>query len=974
MSSEKTFEEEKHANSFYKGENEQESFFPSNSIYEEEKIEYFEDEKSYDYYNLMEEQLMGAQKKKKKEKKETKKREQKRKEKPKTIKLDDHFDDIVDTYSFVSHEYVEPPQYINSLEANEKVSSLVSVSSINSKFASIFPWKYFNKMQSAVFKALYLSDNNIVISSPTASGKTVCFELSILRVIESQQHITDYQKRMKIIYISPIKALCQERIDDWKRKFGPHNIVCVEVTGDTEKEKQHFNQNIYGSDIILTTPEKWDSITRNSKEAKQIVDKVALFLIDEVHLLNEDRGATLESIVSRMKTLSFPRKIRFIALSATIPNLEDIGEWIEAKPSYVFHFGEEYRPIPLDIHVLGYRSSKNDFMFDKSLNYKLQDVISTYSDSKPTIIFCSSRKGACSSASFLANNVKGQYIIDNEHKRRLQILSSKIKGDKVLSECILKGIAYHHAGMEYANRNLIEQSFATGKGIIVLFSTSTLAQGINLPAHLVIIKSTSQWKSGIGQVEYDPLSIQQMIGRAGRPQFGEERACAVIMTKTENKMKYENLVKGKTFVESNLHKTISEHLNAEIVAGNITDVSIALSWMKSSFFYVRAKKNPKKYGLSTSRPINTHLHEMCLNHLKELSKYSFIKMSDDEMFVEPLDLGRFAARYFVAIDTVKSFSDITPKSDMNDIIKLISGSKEFEQILLRRSEKKELNSLSKKVRFPIDKIQTSSDKVNCLIQSMTGRLKLEDYALIQEANQLLSVAIRILKCLKQYLIDKKYFHPLRHCLLLNKVFKHKIWEKGDLETLQIEKIGPTYASLLAKAGIKTIYEVSQTNPRQLEIILNRNPPFGNEILQSVSRIPMYDIEIKETSQKNTFTLSIILKRKTDQNIKSGNDHCICLLLGIQDNLIFYKQMNVNLSGNTIENKIQIPLKNTSRTLSIAVINEEFIGVDIEKTYHVPSLSQFKNIQANNHNYVHIKKQKTIDIDELDFNLNFEKEP
>lgn len=963
MSSEKIFED-KPPNSSCQKDKDHELYFPRYT-HEEAKTEYFEEEELNEYYNQMEKML--GDHRKKKEKKKTKKNN-----KPKTISLDDHLDEIVDNFSFTNYEYKEPLH--NQSIDNGEDSSLVPVSSINSKFRSIFPWKYFNKMQSAVFKPLYLSDNNIVISSPTASGKTVCFELSILRVLESQQHIKEYQNRMKIIYISPIKALCQERIDDWKRKFSQHDIVCVEVTGDTEKENQQFSQIIYRSDIILTTPEKWDSITRNAKEAKQIVDKVALFLIDEVHLLNEDRGATLESIVSRMKTLSFPRKIRFIALSATIPNLNDIGEWIEAKPSYVFHFGEEYRPIPLDIHVLGYRSSKNDFMFDKSLNYKLQDVINTYSDSKPTIIFCSSRKGACSTASFLANSVQDKYIIDHEHKRRLNILSSRIKGDKVLSECILKGIAYHHAGMEYTNRSLIEQSFATGKGIIILFSTSTLAQGINLPAHLIIIKSTSQWRSGLGQVEYDPLSIQQMIGRAGRPQFGEERACAVIMTKSENKKKYENLVKGKTYVESNLHKTISEHLNAEIVAGNITDVSVALSWMKSSFFYVRAKKNPKKYGLSTSRPINTHLHEMCLDHLRELAKYNFIKISDDGMSVEPLELGRFAARYFIAIDTVKSFSYITPKSNMEDILKLISGSKEFEQILLRRSEKKELNSISNKIRFPIDKIQTASDKVNCLIQSVIGRLKLEEYALTQEANQLLSVGIRILKCLKQYLIDKKYFLPLKCCLLLIKIFKHKIWENSDLETIQIEKIGPTYASLLAKAGIKTIYEVSQTNPRQLEIILNRNPPFGNEILQSVNKIPMYDIEIKESSQQNVYTLSIILKRKINQTIKIGRDHAISLLLGIQGNIIFYKQMYANLSGNLIENKVQIPLKNTSRTLNIVVINEEYIGVDIEKTYHLPSISQFRNLLSNNNNTYQMKKQKTIEIDDFDFSLNFEVEP
>jgi ATP-dependent DNA helicase HFM1/MER3 len=104
------------------------------------------------------------------------------------------------------------------------------------------------------------------------------------------------QGKRKIIYLAPIKALCQERLDDWQKKFGPLGVKCVELTGDSENIN---SQTLVSADVILTTPEKWDSITRKWKEIKYLVGQVALLLIDEVHLLHEDRGATLEAVVSR---------------------------------------------------------------------------------------------------------------------------------------------------------------------------------------------------------------------------------------------------------------------------------------------------------------------------------------------------------------------------------------------------------------------------------------------------------------------------------------------------------------------------------------------------------------------------------------------------------------------------------------------------------------------------------------------------
>lgn len=242
----------------------------------------------------------------------------------------------------------------------------MSRSELPDRFRTIFPFPLFNAIQSECFGNVYQSSNNFVLSSPTGSGKTAVLELAICRAIS---HYPSGQ--FKIVYQAPIKALCAERQVDWQKKFGPLGLRCAELTGDTEQSEL---KNVQNASIIITTPEKWDSLTRKWKDHERLMRLVKLFLIDEVHILKEDRGATLEAAVSRMKSVG--SDIRFIALSATIPNLEDIASWLgknsaqEDEAAPMEKFGEEFRPVLLQKHVCGYRTNGNEFAFDAMLNTK----------------------------------------------------------------------------------------------------------------------------------------------------------------------------------------------------------------------------------------------------------------------------------------------------------------------------------------------------------------------------------------------------------------------------------------------------------------------------------------------------------------------------------------------------------------------------------------------------------------------------
>lgn len=266
--------------------------------------------------------------------------------------------------------------------------------------------------------------------------------------------------------------------------FSPFNIRTIEVTGDRDVTDLNNIQ------LILTTPEKWDSITRKMKDHQGCLASVKLIMIDEVHLLNETRrGPTLEAVISRMKMLD--PSIRYLAISATIPNAYDIGKWL-GSPTKVHQFSDLQRPVQLEKYVLGYPSYQtySCFKFDAHLNYKLGGILKQYSCSKPSLIFCSTRKGVEITAQHLAKTLK--LVLQHTQLKAIEAIRNGLTA-KSLCDMIGFGIGYHHAGLSNGDRHLVENLFRTGN-LPVLVCTNTLAMGVNLPAYLVILKSTNVTK------------------------------------------------------------------------------------------------------------------------------------------------------------------------------------------------------------------------------------------------------------------------------------------------------------------------------------------------------------------------------------------------------------------------------------------------------------------------------------------------
>ncbi len=213
----------------------------------------------------------------------------------------------------------------------------------NEEYQKMYRFSHFNPIQTQVFHTMYHSDCNVLLGAPTGSGKTVAAELAMLRLFNEYPHL-------KVVYIGPLKALVAERMKDWKRRFVQLlGKRMVELTGDYTPDIR----SLQSADIITTTPEKWDGISRNWQN-RSYVKAIGLVVIDEVHLLGQERGPILEVIVSRMRYVSSQTEnpVRLVCLSTAVANARDLADWLGIENGEgLFNFRPSVRPVPMEAHI-----------------------------------------------------------------------------------------------------------------------------------------------------------------------------------------------------------------------------------------------------------------------------------------------------------------------------------------------------------------------------------------------------------------------------------------------------------------------------------------------------------------------------------------------------------------------------------------------------------------------------------------------
>ncbi|CAN8276345.1 unnamed protein product [Cochlearia groenlandica] len=844
--------------------------------------------------------------------------------------------------------------------------TLKSVSDLPANFRSAFSFRYFNSLQSECYPLCFQSDINMVVSAPTGSGKTVLFELCILRLlsksISRDGRFLHAKGALKTVYVSPSKALVQEKLRDWNQKFNSWGICCLELTGDNET---YSKKNIQDADIILTTPEKFDAVSRYRVTSGGLgfFGDIALVLIDEVHLLNDPRGAALEAIVSRIKILSSNHElrssplasVRLLAVSATIPNIEDLAEWLKVPTAGIKKFGEEMRPVKLTTKVFGYAPAKNDFLFEKRLENYIYDILMQYSKGKSALVFCSTRKGAQEAAQKLAQTAmafgySNPFIKSREQLERLRE-ASQMFTDKQMQSYILQGVGYHNGGLCQKDRSLVEGLFLNGD-IQVICTTNTLAHGINLPAHTVVIKSTQHFNKEKGSyIEYDRSTLLQMCGRAGRPPF-DDTGLVIIMTRRETVHLYENLLNGCEVVESQLLPCLIEHLTAEIVQLTITDVTRAIEWMKCSYLYVRMKKNPENYAIKKGIPkdrVENHLQELCLQKINELSRYQMIWTDTDGFVLKPEEPGRLMTKYYLKFDTMKYIIHAPTGYSLDEALQIVCRAEEISWIQLRRNEKKTLNDVNAdkegRLRFHINdnkgkrkkRIQTREEKLFVLANDLlTGDPSVHDLSMTQDANSLCSNGSRIARCMKEYFIYKKNYKGSLSSTILAKSLYQKLWDDSPYLLKQLPGIGMVTAKALHSMGVKSFEALAEADPRRIEIVTGRKYPFGNHIKESLSSLPpKVEIRVEEVEyQKQGISKLAVTLTRLSQPLQSTNRHYADMIVGSEEENFIHFHEKIRMDDFSSPYSVTILVERSQQakvTVKADLIFEEYIGIDLHET-------------------------------------------
>ncbi|PHT28564.1 U5 small nuclear ribonucleoprotein kDa helicase [Capsicum baccatum] len=642
-----------------------------------------------------------------------------------------------------------------------------------------------NRVQSKVYETALFSPENILLCAPTGAGKTNVAMLTILHQIglNRKEDGSFSHNNYKIVYVAPMKALVAEVVDNLSKRLEPYGVTVKELSGDQSLTRQQIEE----TQIIVTTPEKWDIITRKLGD-RTCTQLVKLLIIDEIHLLHDNRGPVLESIIARtIRQIETAKEhIRLVGLSATLPNFEDVAEFLRVDLNKgLFHFDNSYRPVPLAQQYIGITVKKPLQRFQLMNDVCYEKVISV-AGKQQVLIFVHSRKETSRTArairdTALANDTLGKFLKDESFTREILQAHTDLVKSNDLKDLLSYGFAIHHAGLVRTDRQLVEELFAHGH-VQVLVSTATLAWGVNLPAHTVIIKGTQIYNPEKGAwTELSPLDIMQMLGRAGRPQYDTYGEGIVITGHSELKY-YLSLMNQQLPIESKFISKLPDQLNAEIALRTVQNAKEACKWILYTYLYVRMVRNPSLYGLAANGlKTEDALEQRCADLVHSaaalLDKNNLIKYDKKSGYFQVTDLGRIASCYYITHGTISTYNEhLKPTMGDIELCRLFSLSEEFKCVTVRQDERMELAKLLDRVPIPIkESLEEPSAKINVLLQAYISQLKLEGLSLAADMVYITQSAARLMRALFEIVLKRGWALLAEKALKWCKMISKRMW-------------------------------------------------------------------------------------------------------------------------------------------------------------------------------------------------------
>ncbi|ULU08307.1 hypothetical protein L3Y34_019456 [Caenorhabditis briggsae] len=704
-----------------------------------------------------------------------------------------------------------------------------------------------NRVQSRLCSSALESSEHLLLCAPTGAGKTNVALLTMLQ--EIGKHLAEDGSvkldEFKIVYIAPMKSLVQEMVGSFSKRLAPFGITVGEMTGDAQMSKEQF----MATQVIVCTPEKYDVVTRKGGE-RAYNQMVRLLIIDEIHLLHDDRGPVLESIVVRTirQMEQNHDECRLVGLSATLPNYQDVATFLRVKPEHLHFFDNSYRPVPLEQQYIGVTEKKALKRF-QAMNDVVYDKIMEHAGKSQVLVFVHSRKETAKTAKAIRDACLEKDTLSafmREGSASTEILRTEAEQVKNLDlkDLLPYGFAIHHAGMNRVDRTLVEDLFAD-RHIQVLFSTATLAWGVNLPAHTVIIKGTQIYNPEKGRwTELGALDIMQMLGRAGRPQY-DERGEGILITNHSELQYYLSLMNQQLPVESQMVSRLTDMLNAEVVLGTVSSVSEATNWLGYTFLFVRMLKNPTLYGITHEQaradPLLEQrradlIHTACVL----LDKAGLIKYDKRSGIIQATELGRIASHFYCTYESMQTYNKLLIEtcSDI-DLFRIFSMSSEFKLLSVRDEEKLELQKLAEHAPIPIkENLDEASAKTNVLLQAYISQLKLEGFALQADMVFVAQSAGRLFRALFEIVLWRGWAGLAQKVLTLCKMVTQRQW--GSLNPLhQFKKIPSEVVRSIDKKNYSfdRLYDLDQ---HQLGDLI-KMPKMGKPLYKFIRQFPKLEM-------------------------------------------------------------------------------------------------------------------------------------
>ncbi|KAL1410863.1 putative steryl acetyl hydrolase mug81 [Vanrija albida] len=859
-------------------------------------------------------------------------------------------------------EVTVPPPTAVPPKATEKP---VLIRSLPPLARGCFPgYTSLNRMQSVVHPIAMGTNENMLVCAPTGAGKTDVALMTIIRVLQSHvkegpsSHSSGFtidKDKFKVIYVAPMKALAAEITRKFGKKLAWLGIKVRELTGDMQMTRQEIAE----TQVIVTTPEKWDVVTRKPTGEGELASKVRLLIIDEVHLLNEERGAVIETIVARTlrQVESSQSLIRIVGLSATLPNYIDVSDFLRVnRYQGLFFFDSSFRPVPLEQHFIGVKGKARSATQTRNMEQAVYDkVIEQVRAGHQVMVFVHARKETVKTAQRLKEMATEEASIDlfdtREHPKfqfyRRDIGTSR---NKEMKELFDYGFGIHHAGMLRSDRAMMERMFEDN-AIKVLCCTSTLAWGVNLPAHAVVIKGTQVYDSNRGSfVDLSVLDVLQIFGRAGRPGY-ETEGVGFICTSQDKLDHYLYSIMSQQPIESKFIPGMVDALNAEISLGTISNSREAISWIGYTYLFVRMRREPFIYGMSHDEPrddpqLGNKRNDLVTQAARQLAKAKMIRFDEVTNTFAISDLGRIAARYYLRHQTVEVFNELfNPRMKNADIFAMLAKATEFAQIQIRDTEVEELTTIMDSDSCPMEVkggATSAEGKVNILLQAHISRVFIEDFALVSDTAYVAQNAGRIIRALLEIALSRNWANCAFLLVDLSKAIEKRMWPYehplAQVSTLHRD----TLFNLRKWADDTEISELREMDAKTLGARVHMNATHGEALHRAALMFPTIGVQhALRPLAHDLLQITLTIEPQFHWSDKlSGSAEPFYVWIQDAEGLHILQWRSILLRKETTSLAVDFVIPWTPdahKSLSIVTASDRWLGSDSETPIHLEQL-------------------------------------